>query len=63
MPLIQARAGFRQRRGLRVEVDVVGDEEVELAVLVVIDKRAAGIPAPQPVPVVGGDPGFRARRR
>ena len=38
MPLIQARAGFGQRRGFRIEIDVVGDEQVQVAVLIVIDE-------------------------
>ena len=48
--LVQAVAGFRQRRGLGVEVDVVGDEQVEVAVAIVVDKRAAGVPAVQALP-------------
>ena len=36
---------LRQRRGFYIEVDVVADEEVEVAVLVVVEKGAAGVPA------------------
>ena len=43
--LVGAARGFRQRGGLDVEVDVVGDEEIEVAVLVVVEKGAAGVPA------------------
>ncbi len=33
--------GFGERCGLDVEVDVVGDEEVEIAVAVVVEEGAA----------------------
>ena len=54
----QARAGLRQRRGLRIEIDVVGDEQVQMAVPVVIHERAAGVPAALPVAGIGRDAGL-----
>ena len=42
---VETRAGLRHRRGLQVHVDVVGDEEIELAVAIVIDEGAARAPA------------------
>ena len=36
---------FGERSGFQVEVDVVGDEEIEMAVFVVVDPGAAGVPA------------------
>src|SRR5262249_42286441 len=44
-PLIEARAGFGNRCGGQVQVDVVGDEKVEVAVAIVVDEGAAGVPA------------------
>ena len=38
-------ARLRHRRGLEVHVDVVGDEEIELAVAIVVNEGAAGAPA------------------
>ena len=43
--LVLAAGGFRDGGGLDVEVDVVGDEEVEMAVAVVVEEGAAGVPA------------------
>ncbi len=43
--LVETRARFRHRRGLEIHVNVVGDEEVELAVAIVVDEGAAGAPA------------------
>src|SRR5262249_56159995 len=42
---VQTWAGLRRRRCLEVEVDVIRDEEVEVAVLVVIDERRAAPPS------------------
>ena len=58
--LVEAGAGFRQRRGLGIEVDVVGDEQVEVAVLVVVDESAAGIPSVLPVAGIVVTPAFFA---
>src|SRR5262249_18373826 len=44
--LVEAGPGFRQRSGLGVEVNVIGDEQVQAPVFVVIEKSAAGVPAP-----------------
>ena len=52
---VKAGAGFRKRRGLRIEIDVVGDEQIEMAVLVIIHERAAGVPALLAVAGIGGD--------
>ena len=41
---VGAAGGFGVGRGLDVEVDVVGDEEVEMAVAVVVEEGAAGVP-------------------
>jgi len=49
-------AGFGDGRGGEIHVDVIGDEEIELAVAIVIDECAAGIPAL----ATGGDAGFFA---
>ena len=43
--LVGAICVFGQRSGLYIEVDVVADEEVEVAVFVVVEKCAAGVPA------------------
>ena len=43
--LVSAGAILGQGRGLQIEVDVVGDEEIEMAVAVVVDEGAAGVPA------------------
>ena len=53
MPLYRQLPDLGHGRGLRVEVDVVGDEQIEMAVAVVVDERAAGVPAIQPRPVPG----------
>src|SRR5262245_36787377 len=42
---VQTRPGLWRGRGLEVEVDVIGDEEVEVAVLVVIDEGRAAPPS------------------
>ena len=42
---VGAWAFFGERRSFQVEVDVVGDEEIEMAVFVVVDPGAAGVPA------------------
>ncbi len=44
-PLVAAQPRFGRRRVREIEIDVVGDEEVEAAVPVVVDEGAAGIPA------------------
>ena len=54
--LVKARARFRHRSGREVDIDIVGDEEVELAVAIVIDERAASVPAF----AVSGDAGLLA---
>ncbi len=41
---MQLEAGARLRDRCEIEVDVVGDDEVELAVAVVVDEGAAGAP-------------------
>ena len=53
---IEARARFRHRRGRQVHIDIVGDEEIELAIAVVVHEGAAGIPAL----AIAGDAGFFA---
>ena len=42
---VETGAALRHRRGFQVEVDVVGDEEVEFAVAIVIDESATCGPA------------------
>ena len=59
---IETRAGFGRGHGLEVEVDVVGDEEIEMAVAVVIDEGAAGIPARE-LAAAGCDAGLAWQRR
>ena len=49
MPLYWHLPDSGTRRRLGIEVDVVGDEQIEMAVPVVVEKRAAGVPALQPV--------------
>src|SRR5215472_1312397 len=41
---VHTRPGFGQRSGFGIEVDVVGDEKVQVAVLVVVDESTAGVP-------------------
>ena len=41
---VGATGGLGERRGLDVEVDVVGDEQIEMAVAVVVQKCATGVP-------------------
>ena len=43
--LVEARARIRHGSGRQIHVDVVGDEEIEAAVAIVVHKCAAGIPA------------------
>ncbi len=45
--LIQAMPVLGLGHGLRVEIDVIADEKIQPAVAVVIEKRAAGVPAVQ----------------
>src|SRR5262249_23824194 len=52
------RPGFRQRSGLGIEVNVIGYEQVEAPVFIVIEKSAAGVPAPFAVTGIGGDAGL-----
>src|SRR5258708_1559985 len=42
---VEARAGFGNGRGFQVEIDVIGDEKIEVAIAIVVDKSAAGVPA------------------
>ena len=42
---VEARTGFGHGRGRQIEIDVVGDEQIEVAVAIVVDEGAAGIPA------------------
>src|SRR6266404_2543211 len=42
---VEAGTGFGNGRGLQVEIDVVGDEEIEVAVAIVVHESAAGVPA------------------
>src|SRR5229473_2372588 len=53
---VEAGTGFGNRRGLQVEIDVVGDEKIEVAVAIVVHESAAGVPAL----AVSGDAGFFA---
>ena len=50
-----------QGRGLHVEVDVIAHKEIQVAVLVVVQKRAARVPA-QPVLLKPGFPGHFGKR-
>src|SRR5207302_5948548 len=43
--LVEARSRFRDRGGSQIETDVVGDEQVEMAVAVIVQKCATGSPA------------------
>ena len=43
--LVEARAGLRHRRRCQIEIDVVGDEQIELPVAIVVDEGAACVPA------------------
>ena len=43
--LVEARSRFWDRGGSQIETDVVGDEQVEMAVAVIVHKRATGSPA------------------
>src|SRR5437762_14219510 len=42
---IKTRSRLRNRSSSQIEIDIVGDEEIEFAVANVVDKRAAGVPA------------------
>src|SRR5438132_12306961 len=42
---IKTRSRLRNRSSGQVEIDVVGDEEIEFAVAIVVDKCTAGVPA------------------
>src|SRR5882724_2827942 len=42
---VAAAAGARRRRILRSEIDIVGHGKIEMAIPVVIDKRASGAPS------------------
>jgi len=53
---VKAGAGFGDGRGFQVEVDVIGDEEIEMAVAIVVHEGTAGVPAL----AGGGDAGFFA---
>ena len=44
-PFVATQPRVRRGRGGQIEIDVVGDEEVEPAVAIVIEERAAGAPA------------------
>ncbi len=57
-PFVQTGTALGQRRGFRIEIDVVCDIEIEMAVAVVIEKGAAGVPAFQAGRGAGGDAGF-----
>jgi len=53
---VKARAGFGNGRGFQVEIDVIGDEKIEVAVAIVVDESAASVPAL----ARAGDTGFLA---
>ena len=53
---VETGAGFRDGRGGQIEIDVVGDEQIEFAVAVVVHESAAGVPAL----AVSGDAGLFA---
>ena len=55
---VLAGAGLGKGGSFRIEVDVVGDEEVEVAVFVVVEEGAAGVVASQAGFGAGGDAGF-----
>ncbi len=42
--LVGAARGLWERRRLDIEVDVIGDKQVEMAVAVVVEEGAAGVP-------------------
>jgi hypothetical protein len=50
--LVSAWSVFRFRSGLQIEVDIVGDEEIEMTILVVIDERCNRYSSGSWVPVV-----------
>src|SRR5580704_2005779 len=56
--LVHTRTRLGERSSLRIEIDVVGDEQIQVAVLVVVDKRAAGIPAALAVARIRRNPGL-----
>src|SRR5262249_41421735 len=43
--LVKTRAGFRNGRGFQIKINVVGNEQIEVAVTIVVHKGAAGVPA------------------
>ena len=58
MPLNRHGPDSGSGSGFGIEIDIVGDEQVQMSVLVIIHERAAGIPAALPVAGIGGDPGL-----
>src|SRR5437667_12825507 len=42
---IKTRSRLRNRSSSQIEIDIVGDEEIEFAVAIVVDKCTAGVPA------------------
>jgi hypothetical protein len=47
-------------RSLRIEVDVIGDEQIEQSVAIVIEAGAAGVPALETGATVGGQAALAA---
>jgi len=53
---VKAGAGFGDGRGFQIEINIIGDEEIKMAVAIVIHEGAAGVPAL----ASAGDAGFFA---
>src|SRR5215510_185912 len=55
---VEARPGFRQRSGLGIEVNVIGYEQVEAPVFIVVEESATCVPALFAGASIGGDAGL-----
>jgi hypothetical protein len=56
---IETGARFRHRGGFGIEIDVIGHEQVEQAVAIIIEEGAIRAPAMLSVAGIGGDSGLR----
>src|SRR5215469_7699273 len=43
--LVEARSGFRHRSCFQIQINVVGDEKVQMTITIIVDEGASSIPA------------------